>query len=176
MEKFKKFCKKPLLIISTCIVAVFFVALIIMMIIPHGKVYDYTYEVNDVKYKYQITLEKKYSESHSYYVDGKKYEVLGTDKKQYDYVVTGRELFIVDGGTSKEKQKIGSIDSTKLKLTYNVGGSEKMTTLTCKPNRILSNIFTVGFYFGISLCAVSATLICIDKRKNKKVQEVKNEE
>ena len=169
MNKFKNFCKKPLLIISICITAVFFVALIVMSLIPHGKVYEYTYKIDGVKYKYQITLDKKFKENHTYELDGKTYDVFGTDKKQYDYFVTGRELFIVDGGTANERQKIGSVDSTKIKLTYNVGNSEKLTTLTCKTNKILSNIFIVGFYLGIALCASSATVICIDKQKDKKV-------
>jgi hypothetical protein len=175
MNKFKNFCKKPLMIISICLMAVFFVAVVILICIPHGKVYVYNYEVEGIKYKYQIVLDDVYEVKHIEYVDGKVYDVGDIDKKTYKYEVFNGDLYLFDGGTSNEKHKIAKIDSVKIVLNENILGEQGDTVLVCKSNKILSRIFLAGLYFGIVVFIVSVTVTCID-RKNKPKEVVKLEE
>lgn len=175
MNKFKNFCKKPLMIISICLMAVFFVAVVILICTPHGKVYVYNYEVEGIKYKYQIVLDDVYEVKHIEYVDGKFYDVGDIDKKTYKYEVFNGDLYLFDGGTSNEKHKIAKIDSVKIVLNENILGEQGDTVLVCKSNKILSRIFLVGLYFGIVVFIVSVTVTCID-RKNKPKEVVKLEE
>lgn len=164
MEKLKKFCQKPLFIISIALISVCFIAVIIMMCIPHGKRYVLNYEVNGVDFKYEIVLGDKYKQVHTYTIDGKTYNVENADTKEYGYEVNDGELYIVDGGVSNQKVKIGNINSRRITLKYNILGDAEKTTLVCKVNRVLTNIFVVGLYVGIALCVASVIVICVDKK------------
>ena len=167
MNKFKHFCKKPLLIVSICLIALFFIANVVMICIPHGKVYEVSYKQEGVTYNYKITLGKTYKGTHTYVVDGYKYDVGDVDKKEYDYSIDNGKLYLIDDGTSKQKQEIGTIDSRKIKLNFNVFGDDDKTVLTCKINDVLTTIFLVGLYTSIILLVVSIVVICVDKNKIK---------
>lgn len=177
MNKFKKFCQKPLFITALSMVAFFMVAVIVMICIPHGKVYKLSYEVDGVKFNYQITLGDKYTSKHTYTLNGKTYNVGAVDEKEYDYEVIDRELFLLDGGVSNQKIKIGDIDSRKIVLEYNILGEEIDSKLTCKVNNVLTIIFVVGLYFSIAILVFSIVMITLEKKHklNKNISEKQTE-
>ena len=69
MDKLKKLCKKPLLIMSSIMIGVFFLALLVMICIPNGKTYVYDYQKNNVHYTYKIVLGDKFVATHTYLDD-----------------------------------------------------------------------------------------------------------
>ena len=176
MNKFKNFCKKPLMIISICFMAVFFVAVVVMICIPHGKVYVYNYEVEGAKYKYQIVLDDEYEVTHTEYIDGKSYEVGDIDDKNYKFEVSNGELYLFDGGTSNERHKIAKIDSRKIVLNENILGEQGDTVLTCKINEVLTKIFLIGLYLSIAVFIASIVVTCIDKKNKPKEDAVESRE
>ena len=169
MNKFKKFCQKPLLIASISLIAFCIIAIVVMICIPHGKVYKLSYEVDGTKFNYQIVLDDKYSAKHTYVLNGKTYSVGDIDGIEYNYEVVDGELFILDGGTSNQKIKIGNIDSRKIVLEYNILGDDADSVLKCKVNTVLTTIFVVGLYSGIAFLVASIVVICLNK-KNKETQ------
>ena len=176
MNKFKNFCKKPLMMISICFMAVFFVAVVVLICIPHGKVYVYNYQLEGVEYKYQIVLDDKYELTHVEYFNGKTYNVGDIDTKKYDYEVENGILYLYDGGTANEKHEIAKIDSRKITLEYNILGEEGNTVLTCKINSVLTRVFVVGLYLSLAVFIASIVVICVDKKNKPKEDVVESNE
>lgn len=174
MDKFKKFCKKPLLIISLSMVVVFLVALLVMLCIPKGKTYVCKYEVDKVQYTYTIKLGEKFVETHTYTDEkGNVLNVKTTKNQEYDYQVNNKELFLVDSVT-EEKVKIGEINSRKLVLNYNIEKNAENTVLYCSVNRVLTNVFIVGLYFGIFLLSICIVVNYIHKQQDLQKEKAKN--
>lgn len=178
MNKFKKFCQKPLFITAISMVAFFIVAIIVMICIPHGKVYKLSYEIDGTKFNYEITLGNKYKSKHTYTLNGETHNVGAIDGKEYDYEVIDGELFLLDGGVSNQKVKIGDIDSRKIILEYNILGEDVNSKLTCKVNNVLTIIFVVGLYFSIAILTFSAVMIALAKKHklNENASKTKTEE
>ena len=157
MDKFRKFCEKPLLIISSIMTAIFVIALVVLACIPNGKVYDFRYEIEDANFVYEVTLDKKYKVTHKYYVDGYAYNVGDVSKHEFEYEVINGKLYLLDGVTT-ERQEIGEINSKKLILKENVLGEDGGTVLYCEINRTLSTFFIMGTTLGFILLATSIIL------------------
>ena len=115
MHKFKKFLRKPLFITSVILSSVFLIATIVMLCIPHGRTYFYSYEVDGIEYEYEITLGKKYNVRHEFFDVGVAYDVGDSTKDEYEYEVYNGELSLLDSSTT-ERQKLGKISSTKIKF------------------------------------------------------------
>ena len=157
MDKFRKFCEKSLLIISSIMTATFVIALIVLACIPNGKVYDFRYNVEDASFVYEITLDKKYKVTHKYSVDGYTYNVGDVSKKEFEYEVINGKLYLLDGITT-ERQEIGEINSKRLVLRENILGEDGGTVLYCETNRTLSIVFIMGALLGALLIALSVIL------------------
>ena len=165
MDKFIKFCKKPLIIVAIILLTMCDIGLFIMMCIPNGKTYVYKYEVGNIEYTYKIELGDKYVMSHTYIdSNGKEINLQSSKKEQYDYVVSNGKLYLLDGVTD-ERFEVGEIESNKLSLNYNIEKNKDKTVLICKTNRVLSIIFSIGIFLGISLLAISFIVNYLDKKK-----------
>lgn len=165
MDKFKELCKKPLIIIALSLMGVCILASFIMMCIPNGKTYVYKYEEGTTQYVYKIQLGEKFVQTHIYYdANGKEINVNGSKVHEYDYDVYNGKLYLLDGITD-EKIEIGKISSTKLTLNHNIEKDKDKTVLICKTNRVLSIIFSIGIFLGISLLAISFIVNYLDKKK-----------
>lgn len=175
MHKFRRFTEKTLLIISICMIAIFFVAVIVMMCIPHGKNYEFSYVIEDTEHHYEITLDKKYTEKHYYVLDGYSYNADDMMKGEYNFEVDNGELYIIDNGSTSQRQKIGSINSRELKLlNRDLTQDGHDVVLTCHINRTLTNIFVICLYLGIFLIVISIMLIIVHKHHDGKTQQEKN--
>ncbi len=174
MDKFRKFCKKPLLIISSVMIGVFALALLVMLCIPKGKTYVYRYEKDKVQYTYTIELGKKFVETHTYTDEnGNVVNVKSARTQEYDYKVDNKELFLVDTAT-EEKVKIGDITARKLILDYNLEEDIENPVLYCSVNRVLSNVFIVCLYFGIFLLAICIVVNYIHKKQDLQNEKAEN--
>ena len=159
MSKFRRFSEKPLFIISLGMIGDFLIAVIVMMCIPHGNTYIFSYEIKETRHEYKINLGEKYSEEHHMYIDGKEVPTADMRHDEYEYEIDNGVLYILDGGTSGEREKIGDINSRTITLTYCVMGEDNHdTVLTCITNKTLTNIFVVGLYLGIFLLIIGIVL------------------
>lgn len=164
MDKFKNFCKKPLMIISIIIMCVFFISIFILLCIPKGKVYSYEYKVEDVNYRYEVELTEKYKTKHICIIDGQEYNLAKVEA--FDYEVDAGKLYLLDGATSN-RQEIAEINSRKLNLIGFQFGEENNSVLYCNVNCTLFYIFITGFVIGLIFFSVSLTLKLIDAHNNK---------
>lgn len=173
MKKMRKFLEKPLMIISLSLIAVFFVAVIVMISIPHGKLYKYSYQIDDTTHYYEIILDEKYTEKHYYVLDGYSYEIDDMFKGEYNYEIKNNELYLIDNGSTSQKQKIGEINSRELNIfnrNLNQNGGESV--FVCKVNRLLTDIFVVGLFASIVLFVISITMKVISSKKKKEKQDI----
>ena len=93
---FKKFCKKPLIIIALTLMGVSLLGLFIMICIPKGKTYVYKYEVGTIQYEYKIELGDKFVESHTYIDEnGTEYSLQTVKNKEYDYEINAKDGKII---------------------------------------------------------------------------------
>ena len=144
MQKFKKFLRKPLFVLSIVLSFIFLVATIVMVCIPHGKTYYCSYEIDDIEYEYEITLGKTFKVRHEFFDGGVAYDVGDFSKEEYEYDVYNGKLSLLDSSTSA-KQELGKISSTKIILNYGVEGDSDSTVLVCKVNDVLTKTFASLF-------------------------------
>lgn len=170
MDRFRKFCEKPLFIISLCMTFIFTIALVIMMAIPHGKIYYFNYTIEDTNHYYEITLDEKYSEKHYYVLDGESYDVEDMLDGEYEFEIDNGELYILDGGSTNQRQKVGEVNSRKIYLNRCVLGMEDHdTVLVCRVNTTLTNIFTMLLSLGIFLLVISIVMKYAHSHHDKKL-------
>lgn len=171
---FKKFCKKPLIIIALSIMGVCLIGWMVMLFIPHGKTYVYKYEVGTVQYTYKIELSDKFVEKHTFIDEtGKEYSMTTAKDKEIEYDISNGKLYLLDGVTDY-KEEIGKINSRKLTLNYNIEKDKDEAVLYCPVNRALSIVFSVGIYFGIFLLAVSFTVNYVHKKQELLKEKAEN--
>ncbi|MBQ4542166.1 MAG: hypothetical protein IJA23_04890 [Clostridia bacterium] len=174
MDKFRKLCKKPLIIVALSLMGACLLGWIVMLCIPHGKTYVYKYEVGTVQYTYKIELGDKFVETHTVADDSGKETNLKTAKdKEYEYEVSNGKLFLLDGFTD-EKVEIGEINSRKLSLNYNIEKDGDNAVLYCSVNRALSIVFSIGIYFGVFLLAICITVNYIHKKQELLKEKAEN--
>ena len=174
MDKFKNFCKKPLIIIALSMMGVCLLGMIIMLCIPKGKTYVYKYEIGVVQYTYKIELGDKFVEKHTVIDENGKESVLKTStNKEYEYEVSNGKLYLLDGVT-EEKIEIGEINSRKLTLNYNIEKGEDNAVLYCTVNRALMIVFAVVFYFGVFLLSVAIVVNYIHKKQDLLKEKMEN--
>ncbi len=171
---FKKFCKKPLIIIALSMMGVCLLGMIIMMCIPKGKTYVYKYEIGTVQYTYKIELGDKYVLTHTF-IDNNGIEsnVNKTENKELDYELSNGKLYLLDGVTD-EKVEIGEINSRKLSLNYNIEKNGDDAVLYCTVNRALFISFAVGIYFGVFLLVVALIVNYIHKKQDLLKEKMEN--
>lgn len=164
-ENIKKFCKKPLLIISLAFVIIFFASLITMICIPNGKTYVYRYKEDGFDYTYQINLDKKFATYHTF-IDENGNVNNADDIKQieYNYAVKNGKLYLVS--ENNNDMEIAEINSRKIKLNYGIQDGKTTTTLVCKTNQVLFVIFIVGLCCGAVMLLVSGSIYIFDKAKD----------
>lgn len=172
MNKFKKIFEKPLLIASSIFIAVFIAAIVVMICIPHGNEYYFGYELEDTRHEYVIKIGEKYTEEHHMFLNGEEIPVEDMRTSEYEYEIYNGELYVLDGGATKQREKVGDINSREIVLTYSVlGEANHNTVLVCKTNRTLTNIFVMGLYISIFLLIISIMMIIIHKHHDKKSME-----
>ena len=171
---FKKFCKKPLIIIALTLMGVSLLGLFIMICIPKGKTYVYKYEVGTIQYEYKIELGDKFVESHTYIDEnGTEYSLQTVKNKEYDYEISSGKLYLLDGITD-ERVEVGDINSRKLVLNYNIEKNKEGAVLYCTVNRALFITFAVCLYFGVFLLAVACTVNYIHKKQELLKEKAEN--
>lgn len=175
MQKFKKFLRKPLFVLSIVLSLIFLFATIVMVCIPHGRTYYCSYEIDDIEYEYEITLGKTFKVRHEFFDGGVAYDVGDFSKEEYEYDVYNGKLSLLDSSTSA-KQELGKITSTKIILNYGVEGDTDSTVLVCKINDVLTKTFASLFCLSVVLLIVAISIKSKDfvDKKNKKT--VKKEE
>lgn len=175
MQKFKKFLRKPLFVLSIVLSLIFLFATIVMVCIPHGRTYYCSYEIDDIEYEYEITLGKTFKVRHEFFDGGVAYDVGDFSKEEYEYDVYNGKLSLLDSSTSA-KQELGKITSTKIILNYGVEGDTDSTVLVCKVNDVLTKTFASLFCLSVVLLIVAISIKSKDfvDKKNKKT--VKKEE
>ena len=175
MDKFKKFLRKPLFVLSIVLSLIFLFATIVMVCIPHGRTYYCSYEIDDIEYEYEITLGKTFKVRHEFFDGGVAYDVGDFSKEEYEYDVYNGKLSLLDSSTSA-KQELGKITSTKIILNYGVDNESETTVLVCKVNDVLTKTFASLFCLSVVLLIVAISIKSKDfvDKKNKKT--VKKEE
>lgn len=168
MIKFQKFIRKPLFVISVVLSTIFLLLTLLMLCIPHGKKYFYEYEIDGIKYEYEITLSDKFYVRHEFFEDGVAYDAGSLSKQDYEYEVFNGHLYILDDSTD-EKQDLGKITSSKIILNYNVDKDLNNTILICKVNNILTKTFASLFCFSTILLIIAIFVKSKDfiEKKNK---------
>ncbi len=170
MNKFRKFCEKPLLTIAIILVAISILTNLVILIIPYGSHYEYNYKDNDASCTYEVFLQDKFTSDHTYILDDLLYDFDSSKPKKYDYEVDGGKLYLLDGVTS-ERQLIGDINSRKLILNYDVVGQDTNTVLTCKLNNTIMIIAVIFFFISIALMLFSILMRSLNLNYAKKIEE-----
>lgn len=164
-KNIKKFCKKPLFIISLALSFVFFASLIIMISIPNGKTYVYKYKEDGFDYTYQINLGDKYECTHTFIDEnGNLNNADAIKQEKYDYKVKSGKLYLVNG--KDDEIEIAEINSRKLKLNFNIEDGKDSSVLVCKVNQSLFIGFAIGLCFGILLFVASCLVYLFDTMKS----------
>ena len=110
MEKFKKFCKKPLLITSICIVAIFTLGLIIMGSISHA---NSNYKYNETFFGIEISMELDFDGDKVIFTES----ALGeTTVTKGDFIIKNGKL-LVKGDSDTTYEEIGKIDAYSFKMS-----------------------------------------------------------
>lgn len=181
MKKFKNFCKKPLLIISSVVFAVFMIALIVVCAVPHGGKYVGKTISTEGSDKYETRMEvtfkgDKYSTEMKFYKNGKE---LAADDVDFD-VMPEMEYTIIDGklfygkvekdDLSYKLQEKTAAKINSFKISYDkglglLGEDETALELTCGANIAILVISAVFAVVGAAGLATSIVFIAKDKKK-----------
>lgn len=161
MAKSKKLCKKPLLILSLCLVAVFAAALIIMAVVPYAATpYKYVRETNysTQTIKYYVSKDSVKVKTVTVDNEGDK----STNIETYDAYVKDGALYVDVSGTGLEflTAKHGNIDSYNLVISEDVVFENTFT----KVLKIVSIV-------GVSLGGVGLVLYFVLNNKNGKTKK-----
>lgn len=167
-KKFVDFCKKPILIASAVIFAVFLIAIIVVSCLPHANSYTYKLSIGNVTGEVEIRLDgDKLIQEMRTIVDG---EVTETDSMEYSYVIEDGNLYTIDDYGTREL--FGDINVYRIK---DVEGGTGLA-LECVP---AVNFRTTAIVFIVLSGVVLAGCIAIkelDKRGKIKYQTAKVED
>lgn len=138
MAKTKNFCKKPLLILSLCLVVVFAAALIIMACVPYAATpYTYTTTVgsSEIVTKYYVSKDSVKVKAVTTHSDGDTSESLNT----YDAYVKDGELYVTHTGIAYNS--IGEIDAYSIVISDDAVATNTFT-------KVLKIVSIVGVSLG----------------------------
>ncbi len=169
MEKAKKILKKPLLIGSICVMAVFILGLIIMGAVPYASA-TYKYEIDGMM-SLEIEVEDDEATLTIVYFN----EVIISE---HDAMIKNGDLFIKQNVGDLNYVKVGKINAYELDITgipeeYNVPMS---VTLKCGLTHALKIVNIVMICIGGVGLATSVVIIAYDKVRAQKQQSNPSQE
>lgn len=175
MEKFKKFCKKPLLIISICIMAIFSLGLIVMGSISHASA---NYKYHESFFGISIHMELDFDEDEVVVTESAFGETIVTE---CDFIIKNGKLLIKGEGETTYEE-IGKIDAYNFTMKLPLDETDPTSgyiTIKCKCNltytiRIINIIMIVIGGLGIA-SSVIYTLYEKNKAKTATTSEVSTE-
>lgn len=162
MRKVIDFIKKPLLIISSIVFAIFAVVIIAISSMAHGEKYEYSDSFFGVGMDITFTFKSESTLEMEMIVAGE----MTTDT--YRYEIKDEELFTYDE-TTQTWVKEGDIDAFEIELEFpadpSMGSLAGMELeLVCKENRNLKVLSVVMMsVFGV-LAVGSAVVLVLDKK------------
>lgn len=162
MAKTKNFCKKPLLLVSLCLVVVFAAALIVMAIVPYSATpYTYTHEgsLSTTVSKYYVSKDEVRVDSVITYNNGTETKTSET----YDAYVKDGKIYV---------------DFSQLGLTPTEYGEINAYKIVIEEDVIATNTFTkvlmIVSIVGVSLGGVGLVLyFVLNNKGNKKASKKK---
>ena len=149
MAKSKNLCKKPLLILSLCIVIAFAAALIIMAVVPYAAT-PYKYASEDEKTQIEYVFKKDVYEKTT------KTEFIGSNTNTIEIEYTIEDGVVKEANTSLE---LGKINAYELVI-----GDTVYTNTFTKVLKIVSIV-------GVSLGGVGLVLYFVLNNKNGKTKK-----
>lgn len=175
MRKAIDFIKKPLLIISSIVFAIFAVVLIAVSSQSHGKKYEYSETF------FGTTMKVIFTFKDSATIEVKSVAAGMSSTEEIKYEIKGDDLYLMEVG-STTWDKAGEIDAFEIELEYIEEDDEGFETkveidLVCKQNQNTKTLSIVMIaVFGV-LAAGSAAVLVLDKKgklnflfKNQEVQ------
>lgn len=169
MEKFIKFMKKPMLIISSIALFVSIVALIVVSCLKHGKTYK-SDDLEDVGTYMTITFEDRDTLKISKEVWGQIIE------NEYQYKIEDRKLYIAYVGANNFEYA-GKISSYEMVYKYNDAMTYQLE-FECGVNEVIADLLIVLLSVSLLLMLLAIALLIFDKdgklysylRNNKKAE------
>ncbi len=163
MEKFKKFCKKPLLISSICIILAFMLGLIIMGCISHADA-TYTYNSSHLSIEMEIDEDEVTITSTNFGV---------ATVVEYDCLIKNGKLLVRED-RSNTYIEYGTINAYKLVLKEAIDATDPSqgyvyTTLKCELTNTLRTINIVMIVVGALGVASSIVYILCEKKKEQTI-------
>lgn len=162
MRKVINFIKKPLLIISSIVFAIFAVVLIAVSSKSHGKKYEYSETF------FGSTMKVTYTFKNSATIEVKTVVAGMSSTEEIKYEIKGDDLYLMEVG-STTWEKAGEIDAFEIELEYIEDEGEGFGTkveidLVCKQNKNIKTLsIAMMAVFGV-LAAGSAAVLVLDKK------------
>ena len=162
MRKAIDFIKKPLLIISAAVFAIFAVVLIAVSSQSHGKKYEYSETF------FGTTMKVTYTFKNSATIEVKTVVAGMSSTEEIKYEIKGDDLYLMEVG-STTWEKAGEIDAFEIELEYIEEDDEGFGTkveidLVCKQNKNIKTLsIAMMAVFGV-LAAGSAAVLVLDKK------------
>ena len=156
MKKIIDFMKKPLLYISSAILAVFTVVLVLLACLPHGNKYVYAETIAGIDIEYTFTFDDD-EVLFEMYALGEYNEI------EYDFEIKKGELFVKEErGT--EWEKLGKINVYEMTLVSEESGVKLELVLECKLTKVLKVLSIVLMSVSGTLLLASVAVIVLDKK------------